>query len=139
VNQIQFEQWKDFSSRAVNVLFITESRKQKLKTNIAHFFEEVSINIDFLEIERWEDVMDLFYDYFEDFRVNHEKEKTSSFQSQLHAVIRAGINAVTNGWGVIDWFTAGDVKAMFEDKVPTYVTDRFIPEAFEDDKNILDF
>jgi uncharacterized Zn finger protein len=139
MNQSQFQQWKEFSTKAINALAVTETRKSKLKTNVAQFFEEVSNNLDLSDVERWEDVMDLFYDLFEEFRVNHDKEKTSSFRSQLHAVVRAGINIVSGDWGVVNWFTAGDIKSMFQGQVPDYVAKRFTSIAFDDDENILDF
>lgn len=139
MNQLQFEQWKEFSTKAIEVLTITEVRKNNLKTNVAQFFEEIVNNVDLFEIERWEDVMDIFSDFFEEFYVNSDKEKTCSFLSQLRAVIRGGINVVLDGWGVLNWFTAGDIKSMFQGQVPDYVTKRFTSIAFDNDENILDF
>lgn len=121
---------------------VTEARRSKLKTNILQFFEEIEQypkHHNISAMERWEDVMDLFYDFFDEFYVKHEKEKWSSFQSQLNAAIRAGIDTISGDVGVVNWFTAGDIKAMFEGQVPNYVSTQFTSTAFEDDENVLPF
>lgn len=135
----QFEQWKEFSTKAIEILNITDARKEKLRVNIAHFFGEVEQNWGISDIDDWEDIMTLFYDFFADFYVKSDKEKCSSFQSQLHAIIRSGIDVVSGNVGVVDWFSAGDIKSMFGGQIPKYVTDRFTPTAFDDDENILPF
>lgn len=137
MNRLQFEQWKEFSTKAIGILKITEARRSKLKTNILQFFEEVVTQDRISDIERWEDVMDLFHDFFDEFRVRHEGEKYSSFQSQLNATTRAGIDIISGDVGVPNWFTSGDIKAMFEGQVPDHVAARFTLIAFENDENVL--
>ena len=139
MNQLQLNQWKEFSVKSVAVLAITEARKSKLKVNVLQFFDEIDAQGSIEEIERWEDVMGVFYDLFEEFHVDCDKEKYTSFQNQLQVVIRAGVDVVTEGWGVVGWFTAGDIKRMFNGDVPSYVTTRFTSNAFDRDDNVLDF
>ena len=139
MTELQFEQWKEFSVKAIGALDAAEARKTKLNTNTLLFFDEIDNQKIIESLECWEDVMSLFYDLFEEYHVDCDKEKTKSFQSQLRAAIRAGINLVTSGWGVISWFTAGDIKSMFQGEIPEYVTRRFTTKAFNDDTNLLDF
>ena len=139
MTELQFEQWKEFSVKAISVLAVTEARKTKLTENTLQFFDEIENQKMIRSIECWEDVMSLFYDLFEEYHVDCDKEKTKSFQSQLHVVIRGGVNLVTDGWGVVDWLTVADIKSMFQDKIPDYVTKRFTSKAFDDAMNLLDF
>lgn len=139
MNQLQFDQWQEFSTKAIEPLTITDARKEKLRVNVPQFFEEIRNYHDISEIDCWEDILGLFQDFFVEFYVKHEREKCSSFQSQLMVVIRAGIDVISGDFGVANWFTAGDVKLMFGGQIPSYVTARFISTAFDDDENILPF
>lgn len=139
MNQLQFDLWQEFSTKAVQVLNVTSARKRKLHLNIGQFFETFPKDVDISTVDNWDDVMGYFYDFFDEFRVCSEKEKDSSFQSQLNALIRAVIDTISGDLGVVNWFTAGDIKTMFEGDIPQYVKARFTNDAFANDENLLPF
>ena len=139
MNQLQFDRWQEFSTKGVHVLNSTPTRKAKLHLNICQFFETFPKDVDISTVDDWNDVMDYFYNFFDEFRVCSEKEKYSSFQSQLNALIRAGIDMLSGDIGVVNWFTAGDIKTMFAGDIPQHITARFTDDAFANAENVLPF
>ncbi len=140
MNKEQFKKWKEFSLRMAKTYpRITSLRREKLTRNIEQYFIAIASESQKLkQAEEWEDLpSNYFSEFFERFYVPSDREKESSFQSQLHCCIRAGVDiAVSGNVGVLGW-TSGDIQNMFPDGIPDWVKERFTQSAFDKAENIL--
>jgi hypothetical protein len=124
----QFERWEDFAVRLATYGYpkITEARKQKLIAEVRSYFGWRNFQNDWHEIEDWDNLGDEVDEFFDEYRCwDSCKETTGKFFNQITSCIRAGFDVAVKQSGGVVGFNAGDIKRMWQGKVPTWVTKDF--------------
>jgi hypothetical protein len=111
---------------------LTDHRKQRLWEEIESFLYAHQGE----PIDGWDndyclcdDFREHFAEYINDIWVESDgwqKENPRYFVNQLEIVVRSGLDFVFDDQGVIG-FTVGDLRKMYDGKVPRWITRRYIP------------
>lgn len=138
----QYERWKDFALRMAGQAFpdATEARRAKITESITGFFswydgEDVS------EIVDWDNGPSYIGDQVSSHLSNHYHERETrngyeprgnKFENQVSCCIRAGLDCASSPSGGVLGFTVGDLRRMYPEGVPDWVTDGYEPPITED-------
>lgn len=131
----QFARWEEFATRmAEHYPNETDSRRKEIAGNVRDFFEGRQYGGDWAQMEDWDGnsdtvcVSDEVDDFFDDIRPDEwEDDYIGSLFNQTVCCIRAGFDVAVKPSGGVIGFTAGDVRKMWDGKVPDWV------KAFWDD------
>lgn len=144
-----YEKWLDFSTRMANILNVTSERREKIIQTVTGFINRFEHE----DIKGWDafanytfygegyGISDLSDDttYFGQYRLDAMYEpKTTSFYNQISAITRAGLDVATGdfGGGVLG-FTIGDVRTMYDGRIPEWVNNMLEISGDEDDDTSL--
>jgi len=112
---------------------VTKERKAKIIEEVKSYFYWRDFQGDWKEIEDWDGNKDTYYlsdcvdDFFDEYRHYNRKQDyyTGKFYCQITSCIRAGIDVAVEPSGGVLGFTAGDIRRMFNGKVPNWVKEWF--------------
>ena len=127
-----YEKWMQFSMRLINLMDITDARREKIRSTVVNFIDKFADE----EIHGWDTYAEYkFYGkadiggisedttYFGEYRLDSMHEPAcGSFYNQISAVTRAGLDVATGefGGGVIG-YTVGDIIGMYGGNPPEWV------------------
>ena len=127
-----YEKWMQFSMRLINLMDITDARREKIRSTVVNFIDKFADE----EIRGWDTYAEYkFYgksdvggisddtNYFGEYRLDSMYEPTwNSFYNQISAVTRAGLDVATEefGGGVLG-YTIGDIIDMYDGNIPEWV------------------
>ena len=127
-----YEKWMQFSTRLINLMDITDARREKILSTVVNFIDKFADE----EIRGWDTYTEYkFYGkadiggisedttYFGEYRLDSMYEPTqNSFYNQISAVTRAGLDVATGefGGGVLG-YTLGDIIDMYDGNIPGWV------------------
>lgn len=142
----QFLRWQDFSIRMAENCYpkATETRREKIVEEVKSFFDERTR--DYQMFWDWdgnngsECLTDYVDDFFDEYRhwIRHEEWYGGKFYNQITCCIRAGFDIAVEPSGGVIGFTAGDIRRMYNDEVPSWVKKEWnIPfDTIPDDKGL---
>ncbi|MCL6653527.1 hypothetical protein A6R70_14640 [Agrobacterium rubi] len=145
----QYERWKDFSTRMARCAFpnATPARRTKIEDEVAHFFY-VKFDDDPQSIEEvtdWDGSPSYVGDQVSSFLNPHYHEKEfangrveprgNKFENQVSCCIRAGLDLASSPSGGVLGFTVGDLRAMYPEGLPDWVTEGYEPPITPDTPN----
>lgn len=135
----QYKRWKDFSLRMARHAFpnATQARRDKIVGNIERFFYWY-YRTDVSEIVDWDshpayicDKVDDHLSRHQHYRYNErtgeETECGNKFSNQVSCCIRAGLDQASSPSCGVLGFTVGDLRRMYPEGLPDWVTDGFEP------------
>lgn len=141
----QYERWKDFSTRMVNIVKSAKakkpSRKQVLE-NVNFFFDErMEPDEEWKNVTSWDytkskgsSPSDHMIELAEDFVPNYwscgddkYEAEQKKFCGPVHCCVRAGLDLACNPSAGVAGFTAGNIREMYPDGVPEWVKDALGP------------
>jgi len=141
VEKIQFDRWQDFAIRMAQSVFetATKVRQEKIIKNVKDYFSEREFQDDWDGINDWDGNGDDYFlgddvnDYFDIYR--HWNSKTGEYEgkflNQITCCIRAGFDMAVKQSGGVVGFTVGDVRKMFDGKVPDWIKKRDWENPFD--------
>ena len=132
----QYERWKDFSMRMVKTVYhhCTSQRQVKILENVENFLEYCEYQNDYKKYTDWdgngdkEIISSVVDDFFAEHRHWNPRTETEHdyFYRQVSCCIRAGFDiAIKPSAGVVG-FTCGQVRNMWNGKVPFWVKKEFV-------------
>jgi hypothetical protein len=141
MKKVLYERWKEFARRMIfngGLGELTEARKKRLWAEVESFIDdyrsepvdgwdrEYCLCDSFHEIFGQTYGMDIAHPYScpDGFRGFEYDENPRRFYNQLEIVIRASVDAVTDGEGVLG-YTVGDLRQMFDGKIPRWITRQY--------------
>jgi len=138
----QYERWKDFALRMARGAFpdATEARRTKIAESISGFFswydgEDVS------EIVDWDNGPSYIGDQVSSHLSSHYHERETrsgyeprgnKFENQVSCCIRAGLDCAGSPSGGVLGFTVGDLRRMYPEGIPDWVTSDYEPPITAD-------
>jgi hypothetical protein len=136
MNKIQLRRWKKVSLGLVGASYpsMTAARRTQLQASVEEFFDKLTYNCELNTITDWDGnggstpVSLALNDHLEGHRHYHAVtggEKRNRFANNVSCCVRAGFDlAVKPSAGVVG-FTVGDVRAIFNRRIPSWVTEFF--------------
>ena len=132
----QYERWKDFSMRMAKTVYhhCTSQRQTKILENINNFFGEREFQDDYKQYTDWDGNGDdeILSSEVDEFFAGHRhwnpKTETAheGFYNQVSCCIRAGFDIAVNQSAGVVGFTCGQVRKMWNGKVPFWVKKEFV-------------
>ena len=140
MDTIQYERWKDFSTRMARHCFDrwTPRRIERLVSEVEWWFEKLDdlFEYDSHELERitcWESrfafgcVCDYFSecfdgDHYHTHGDDYDSPKRNRFHGALACCIRAGLDMAAEPTGGVVGFTKGSIEQMYPEGVPNWIT-----------------
>ena len=126
------KKWMDFSMRLINLMDITDNRREKIRATVINFINKFEDE----EMHGWDTYAEYkFYGgaaiggiaedttYFGEYRLDSMYEPAwNSFYNQISAVTRAGLDVATGdfGGGVMG-YTIKDIIDMYDGNIPEWV------------------
>ena len=109
----------DFSTRLINIMDVTDERREKIRNEVTGFIEMYEGD----DIHGWDTIDDHTSECFGEYLVvSEDGEFGGKFYNQITAVTRAGLDVATEefGGGVIG-YTVGDLQDMYDNKIPDWI------------------
>lgn len=141
MTQEQYDNWKDFTTRMGATVYknLTLKRKEKIKSQIANYFQWRDFQNDWPDILDWDGNGDDYFlgeavdEFFDEYRHWSRKEGcyTGKFYNQITCCIRAGFDMAVKQSGGVLGFSVGDIRQMYDGNVPLWVT----PNHFNNEPN----
>ena len=126
------KKWMDFSMRLINLMDITDNRREKIRATVINFINKFEDE----EMHGWDTYAEYkFYGgadiggiaedttYFGEYRLDSMYEPAwNSFYNQISVVTRAGLDVATGdfGGGVMG-YTIKDIIDMYDGNIPEWV------------------
>lgn len=137
----QFLRWEAFAIKMAEHCFLnaTNERKEKILDSVKKFFTERRFQNDYKLFWDWDgnNGSECLTDYVDDYYDNHrhwnrrEEFYTGKFYNQVTCCIRAGFDVAVAPSGGVLGFTVGDLRRMWNNKVPAWVK-RIFEGKFDD-------
>lgn len=142
MTRLEYGRWINFSIRMAKHAWpnMTEQRKKRLKEEILSFFQwELKDCPDYIAaVDDWDtspdrdqyclcSSVDSFFDQFEHWDERTGERKDNRFFTQIVCCIRAGFDIAVKQSGGVLGFTVGDLRRMFPNGLPAWVTKDFVP------------
>lgn len=145
----QFDRWKDFATRMARHAFpsATPERRVKIEKRLNAFFSWYDRNdADVAAIVDWDNspsyIGDRVDDHLHDVqhyryneRTGQERECGNKFANQVSCCIRAGLDRASSPSGGVLGFTVGDLRAMYPEGMPDWVTEGYQPPITKETPN----
>lgn len=133
MNNKQFDRWKEFAKAMCFGLPATDGRKDRLWREVEAFVDHYKDE----PVDGWDNeycLCDSFCEWFEHYgeHIWYERgawdcgyrDDPHYFYNQLRIILRASVDVVFGGCGVLG-YTAGDLRQMFNGRVPRWVSWRY--------------
>lgn len=118
---------------AKRAILCTERRRERILTEIKSYFRSRIRCRDWPEMEDWDGntgnccVCDQINEFFGEYLYWNEKKQDigGKFFNQITCCLRAGFDLAVNPSAGVIGFTAGDLRRMWNGKVPDWVMEQF--------------
>jgi len=138
-----FDIWMDFATRMVDKVFeVTPERKSKIREEVVDYIERFRgfpvVGWDDKHSDAGEYICDHFDEWFSKYYIEkHGEWEQSNFLVSIACAVRAGLDIARpdRAQGGVVGFTVGNLKAMFPEGIPDYITNYFDPPLPADAKD----